>query len=120
VDQRPQVLSQGRITFVPTQASHPVEQPDGIGLTIVRFSGTGADWLAQEAQPANNPIDRASIRTASAGGRTAQAYSWTVIGVSRSERVAVPLGGDRLLLIDISDADNQDYSAWLEALAIAN
>lgn len=114
------VLAQGRIVFIPTPDTHPVEQPEGMTLMIVAFSGTADDWLARvrASAPAENPIDPASVRTTTLAGLPALAYSHVVIGVSRREQLVVPLGDDRLLLIGVSNADYVAYAATLSAMAV--
>lgn len=115
-----QVLAQGRIAFDPNQASNPVELPDGINFTIIRFKGTADQWLALERQAAagSNAVDPNTIRDTTVAGQRAIAYSYMVTGVSRSENFIVPLGGDRLLLIRNSNADNPDYQAALSSIAL--
>lgn len=58
------VLGQGRIIFDRAHASpNSIELPDGVGFTIVQFSGSLDEWLAlvQQSAPAHNPVDPNTI-----------------------------------------------------------
>lgn len=114
------LLAQGQIVFTLPPGAHPVEQPEGLTLTLVTFSGTAHDWLEllSQARPVENPIDPASVRSTTLAGLPALAYSHIVTGVSRHEQLVVPLGDDYLLLIGVSNADYAPYATTLAAIKI--
>lgn len=116
------VLAYGRIVFVPSAATSPVELPEGLTFTIVEFSGSVDQWLAREEAAAadTNPVDRNTIQNTTVAGKPAIAYSYAVTGVSRSQSYIIKIGADRLLLINNSDADNPDYQAVIDTLKIVS
>lgn len=114
------VIAQGRLKFEPTLATYEIERPDGIGFTIVQFSGSLDDWLAAEQvhRSGGSAVDPQTIRETVIAGRPARAYSAMVIGVARSEVYAIKISGNRLLLIESSDADNPNYQMVVETLSV--
>lgn len=112
------VLAQGRIVFDCTQASPgSVELPDGIGFTIVAFSGSLDEWLAlvQLSAPAQNPVDPDSITTMEVAGQPAIVYNHLVTGVGDRRTYIVKLSPDRLLIID-----DTGYQSVIDGLAIVS
>lgn len=112
------VLAQGRIVFDRTQAPPgSVELPDGVGFTIVEFSGSLEDWLAlvQQSASAQNPVDSDSITTTEVAGQPAIGYHYLVTGVGDRRTYIVKLSPDRLLIID-----DTGYQSVLDGLAIVS
>ena len=117
------VLAHGRIAFDRAQApADAVELPDGVGFTILRFSGSLDEWLAMvhKEAPAQNPIDPNTIRRTTLAGRPAVAYSYVVTGISINETSILKLGDDRVLLVEKSNVDNPEYQIVLRMLMIGN
>ncbi|MCS6840456.1 MAG: hypothetical protein NZ699_16240 [Roseiflexus sp.] len=112
------VLAQGRIVFDRTDAPPgSVELPDGVGFTIVAFSGSPNEWLAlvQQPAPAQNPVDLDSITTTEVAGQPAIVYNHLVTGVGDRRTYIVKLSLDRLLIID-----DTGYQSVIDGLAIVS
>lgn len=111
------VLAQGRIVFDRAHAApNSVELPDGVGFTIVQFSGSLDEWLelVQQSAPAQNPVDPNTIRTTEVAGQPAIVYSYLVTGVGDSRTYILKLSQDRLLIID-----DTGYQQVIDGLKIA-
>lgn len=96
------MLAGGWISYDATGIQPGFEVPNGIGFTIIQFTGTLEEWLALTvaAAPNGNPVNQDTIQQLTIAGRPAIAFSYNVTGTGDNRILLVKQGPDRLLIIN--------------------
>ena len=109
------MLARGWISYDATGIQPGLEVSNGIGFTIIQFTGTLEEWLSLTvaAAPNGNPVNQDTIQQLTIAGRPAIAFSYNVTGTGDNRILLVKQGPDRLLIIN-----DYGYASVVENLRI--